>query len=105
MIKTENLSKTFRVHKKAPGLAGYVRALFRREYIEKHAVRNVSFEVNEGEIVGLVGANGAGKTTIVKMLAGIIHPTSGRASVMGFTPWERANQDRKSTRLNSSHRT
>jgi ABC-2 type transport system ATP-binding protein len=99
MIKTENLSKTFRVHKKAPGLAGSVRALFRREYVEKHAVRNVSFEVNEGEIVGLVGANGAGKTTIVKMLAGIIHPTSGRASVMGFTPWERANQFRRQIAL------
>lgn len=99
MVITENLSKTFRVHRKAPGLAGSVRALFRREYIEKHAVRSVTFQVNEGEIVGLVGANGAGKTTIVKMLAGIIHPTSGRASVMGYTPWERANPFRRQIAL------
>ena len=99
MINVDNLSKTFRVHKKAPGLAGSIRALFRREYIEKHAVRDISFEVNEGEIVGLVGANGAGKTTIVKMLAGIIHPTSGQARVLGFTPWERANTFRRQIAL------
>lgn len=99
MIKTENLSKTFRVHKKDPGLGGSLRSLFHRQYIEKHAVRNVSFEVNEGEIVGLVGANGAGKTTIVKMLAGIIHPTGGSARVLGFTPWERANQFRRQIAL------
>jgi ABC-2 type transport system ATP-binding protein len=68
MIRVETLSKTYRVHRKAPGLAGSIRALVRREYVEKRAVREVSFEVGEGEIVGLVGANGAGKTTIVKML-------------------------------------
>lgn len=95
MIRADNLSKTFRVHKKAPGLKGSIRALFKREYVEKQAVRGASFEVGEGEIVGLVGANGAGKTTIVKMLAGIIYPTSGTASVLGHTPWDRHNDLRR----------
>ncbi len=99
MIEVDKLTKTFTVHKKEPGLAGSVRSLFRREYVHKRAVREVSFSVGEGEIVGLVGANGAGKTTIVKMLAGIIHPTSGRASVLGFTPWERDNRFRRQIAL------
>jgi ABC-2 type transport system ATP-binding protein len=99
MIQVDRLSKTFIVHKKEPGLAGSIRALFRREYIEKRAVRDVSFHVGEGEIVGLVGANGAGKTTIVKMLAGVIYPSAGRASVLGFTPWERDNRFRRQIAL------
>ncbi len=94
MIEANRLSKTYTIHKKEPGLAGSVRALFKREYIQKRAVREVSFTVAEGEIVGLVGANGAGKTTIVKMLAGIIHPTSGQANVLGFVPSERDNRMR-----------
>jgi ABC-2 type transport system ATP-binding protein len=99
MIFVEKLSKTFVVHKKEPGLAGSIRSLFHREYIHKRAVRDVSFTVGEGEIVGLVGANGAGKTTIVKMLAGIIHPTAGRAKVLGFTPWERDDRFRSQIAL------
>lgn len=99
MITVEQLSKTFIVHKKGPGLAGSIRSLFRRERVEKHAVRQVSFSVAEGEIVGLVGANGAGKTTIVKMLAGIMYPTSGRARVLGFVPWERDNRFRSKIAL------
>jgi ABC-2 type transport system ATP-binding protein len=99
MIEVEKLSKTFSVHKKAPGLAGSLRSLVWREYVEKRAVRDVSFSVGKGEIVGLVGANGAGKTTIVKMLAGIIYPTSGRASVLGYTPWERDNRFRRQIAL------
>jgi len=95
MIEVEGLSKTFVVHKKAPGLMGSVRSLFVREKVEKRAVRNVSFRVDEGEIVGLVGANGAGKTTLVKMLAGIVHPTSGTARVLGYKPWERDNDFRR----------
>ena len=99
MIEAEHLSKTFTVHKKDPGLLGSIRSLFRRERIDKHAVRDVSFRVDEGEIVGLVGANGAGKTTLVKMLAGIIHPTSGDAKVLGFRPWERSNELRRQIAL------
>lgn len=89
MIRVTNLHKTFKVHRKEPGLAAALKGLFHREWIERHALKGVSFEVSPGEILGLVGANGAGKTTLVKILAGIIHPTSGMAEVLGFKPWER----------------
>jgi len=99
MIEVDGLSKTFHVHKKAPGLMGSLKSLFRRETVAKEAVRGVSLRVHEGEIVGLVGANGAGKTTLVKMLAGIIHPTAGSARVLGFVPWERDNRFRRQIAL------
>lgn len=99
IVHVRGLSKRFTVHKKAPGLRGSVRALFVRDKLVKDAVRGVSFEVGEGEIVGLVGANGAGKTTIVKMLAGIIHPTSGQARVLGHDPWKRHNDFRRQIAL------
>jgi ABC-2 type transport system ATP-binding protein len=95
VIEVDHLSKTFVVHKKAPGLVGSLKSLFVREKVEKHAVKQVSLRVGEGEILGLVGANGAGKTTLVKMLAGIIHPTSGEARVLGHRPWERNNEFRR----------
>lgn len=95
MIRVRSLSKTFYVHKKEPGLRASVRSLFVRKKIPKRAVRSVSLDVGPGEIVGLVGPNGAGKTTLVKMLAGIIHPTAGEASVLGHTPWERNNDFRR----------
>jgi ABC-2 type transport system ATP-binding protein len=99
MIQIDSLSKDFFVHRKDPGLWGSIRSLVVRRKVVKHAVRQVSFEVAEGEIVGLIGANGAGKTTLVKMLAGIIHPTSGDASVLGFRPWERHNAFRRQIAL------
>jgi ABC-2 type transport system ATP-binding protein len=99
MIEADALSKTFTTHRKDPGLWGSVRSLFRREKVTKHAVRSATFRVGEGEIVGLVGANGAGKTTLIKMLAGIIHPTSGDARVLGFRPWERDNTFRRQIAL------
>src|SRR5215218_1194416 len=99
MIEIDALSKTFFVHRKEPGIWGSVRSLVRRERVEKRAVRSVSFSVGEGQIIGLIGANGAGKTTLVKMLAGIIHPTSGDARVLGFRPWERDNQFRRQVAL------
>src|SRR5690606_20139235 len=92
-------SKTFRVHHKEPGLKGSVRSLFARQWVDKHALQNVSLKVGEGEIVGLIGANGAGKTTLVKILAGIIHPTSGVAKVLGHTPFERHNDFRRQISL------
>ncbi|HEV3028628.1 MAG TPA: ATP-binding cassette domain-containing protein, partial [Planctomycetota bacterium] len=84
MIEVDHLTKTFTVHKKEPGFKASLQALFVRNTVTTTAVKQVSFRVQEGEIVGVVGANGAGKTTLVKMLAGIIHPTSGDARVLGF---------------------
>lgn len=66
--------------------------LFRREQLTKEAVQNVSFSIEEGEIVGFLGPNGAGKTTTLKMLSGILHPTDGEALVLGFTPWKRQKE-------------
>lgn len=66
--------------------------LFKREQLTKEAVQNVSFSIEEGEIVGFLGPNGAGKTTTLKMLSGILHPTDGEASVLGFTPWKRQKE-------------
>ena len=99
MITVHNLTKTYYVHKKAPGLRASLRSLIVRKKIAKLAVQSVSLKVEPGEILGLVGPNGAGKTTLVKMLAGIIHPTSGEASVLGHTPWERHNDFRRQISL------
>ncbi len=95
MIKVTNLRKTFTSHKKEPGLMGSVKALVKREMVVKDALKSVNLEIQQGEIVGLIGANGAGKTTLVKILSGIVHPTSGEATVLGFKPWERNNEYRK----------
>ena len=86
IIETENLTKKYKRYKKQEGLTGSIKGLFYREYEEKMAVDNFNIRVNEGEFVGLIGPNGAGKTTLVKMLTGIIAPTSGRIQVMGFYP-------------------
>ena len=99
MIHAEGLSKTFYVHRKEAGLWGSVKSLIWRRKEPRHAVKGVSFDVGPGEIVGLVGANGAGKTTLVKMLAGIIVPTDGKASVLGFDPWQRDNRMRRQIAL------
>jgi ABC-2 type transport system ATP-binding protein len=88
-IQVSRLSKVFRTYKKQPGIMGAVRGLFRRDYAEMRAVDSVSFKIEEGEFVGFLGPNGAGKTTMLKMLSGLVQPSSGEASVLGFTPWER----------------
>ncbi len=95
IISVKNLSKTFESYKKTPGLAGAFKALFSREKIFKKAVDNISFNIEEGELVGFLGPNGAGKTTTLKILAGILYPTSGNAKILGFTPWERKNEYKK----------
>jgi ABC-2 type transport system ATP-binding protein len=88
-ITVRQLSKSFDYYKKELGLKSSLKNLFHREKLVKQAVREISFQVAPGEIVGFLGPNGAGKTTTLKMLSGIVHPTSGQASVLGFTPWER----------------
>ena len=88
-IAVSGLSKVFRTYKKQPGLVGALRGLFHREYTDMRAVDDVSFQIEEGEFVGFLGPNGAGKTTMLKMLSGLVQPSSGAATVLGFTPWER----------------
>lgn len=92
IIEVENLSKQFSYYKKDVGLKSSIKNLFNREALYKQAVKDVSFTVEEGEIVGFLGPNGAGKTTTLKMLSGIIYPTGGSASVLGYKPWERKKQ-------------
>ena len=89
VIEARGLTKSFRTYKKQPGFVGAVRGLFHRKYEQTVAVKDVNFSVEEGELVGFLGPNGAGKTTTLKMLAGLLHPTDGTASVLGFVPWKR----------------
>ncbi len=89
VIETRNLTKIYRVARKAPGWLGSLRHFFRREVQDIVAVRDLTFTIEGGEVVGFLGPNGAGKTTTLKMLTGLIHPTSGEVRVAGFTPWKR----------------
>src|SRR5438477_8318108 len=91
-ITASGLTKIYRTYKKRPGLGGAVRGLFRRRYEEVRAADGVTFSIEEGELVGFLGPNGAGKTTVLKMLSGLLNPTSGEARVLGFTPWERRDE-------------
>jgi ABC-2 type transport system ATP-binding protein len=95
IIDVRGLSKTYRVAQKSPGLAGSLRSLFRRTYKEVQAVVDVSFRIEPGEMVAFLGPNGAGKTTTLKMLSGLIYPTSGTARVLGFVPWQRPDAFRR----------
>lgn len=88
-VVVEDLVKHFRVHRRESGVAAGVKSLFRRQYADVRAVDGVSFSIAPGEIVGFLGPNGAGKTTTLKCLSGLLHPTSGRATVLGYTPHER----------------
>lgn len=99
MIEFQDLTKSFRVFQKDPGIKGSIASLFKRKWVEKQALKSVSAQIKPGEIVGLVGANGAGKTTLVKILSGIVHPTSGDAKILGFRPWEREIEFRKQIAL------
>ncbi|MBN1659206.1 MAG: ATP-binding cassette domain-containing protein [Anaerolineae bacterium] len=89
MISVRNLTKTYRVPEREAGLIASLKSLAHRIYRDVEAVRGVDFDVAAGEMVGFIGPNGAGKTTTLKMLSGLLHPTSGEAHVLGFTPWER----------------
>src|SRR5687768_11597550 len=87
-IIVDRLSKTYQVPEREGGFGAAVRSFFKRKYKDVKAVQQVDFKITQGEIVGFLGPNGAGKTTTLKMLSGLLHPTNGTASVLGFTPWE-----------------
>ena len=89
IIKVKNLSKSFDISSKEPGLKGTIKHFFKRQTKSLKVIKDISFEIKEGEIVGFLGANGAGKTTILKMLCGLIYPSKGSISVSGFTPFRR----------------
>lgn len=91
-IYVEHLKKEFSYYKKETGIKGSLHNVFHREKLIKEAVKDISFSVEKGEMVGFLGPNGAGKTTTLKMLSGILYPTAGRAEVDGFVPWERKNE-------------
>lgn len=95
VIEVKGLTKAFRTYKKQPGFGGAVKGLFHRKYEQTTAVKEVSFNIEPGELVGFLGPNGAGKTTTLKMLAGLLYPTRGSARVLGYVPWERADGYRR----------
>ncbi len=95
LIEIRDLRKSYRVYQKKDGLRASIRGLWHREFRDVHAVRGIDLDVEEGEFVAFLGPNGAGKTTTLKLLSGVITPTSGTARVMGFVPWERKNEYRR----------
>jgi ABC-2 type transport system ATP-binding protein len=95
IIEIDNLAKSYRVYQKKEGLVASVRGLFSRTYRDVRAVRGIDLRVEQGEFVAFLGPNGAGKTTTLKLLSGVINPTSGTATVMGHVPWKRENAYRR----------
>jgi ABC-2 type transport system ATP-binding protein len=91
-IVVEQLSKTYQVPEREGGFRAAVGSFFRRRYHAVPAVQQVAFRIQPGEVVGFLGPNGAGKTTTLKMLSGLLHPSSGQVQVLGFTPWERKRE-------------
>lgn len=89
IISVKHLKKYYKVHQKEPGLIGSLQSLFKRIYYDVKAVDDISFEIKEGELVGFIGPNGAGKTTTLKVLSGLLYPSSGEARVLGYEPFKR----------------
>ncbi len=89
VISVNHLSKSYSVYKKEPGILGTFKSLVSRKYETVEAVKDISFNIEEGELIGFIGPNGAGKTTTLKCLSGLLYPTSGQVKVLGYTPFER----------------
>lgn len=92
IIDVKNIKKEYQYYEKELGLKGSIKNLLKREKLTKTAVNDISFQIDEGEIVGFLGPNGAGKTTTLKMLSGILFPTSGDAKIMDYVPWQRKKE-------------
>jgi len=89
VVETHKLTRVFRTYKKKEGFSGSLSGLFKRSYIEKKAAYDLDISIQEGEVVAFLGPNGAGKTTTLKMLSGLLHPSSGDAHILGYQPWKR----------------
>ena len=92
VISVQSLKKFYKVHQKEPGFRGSLKSLVKRKYYDVKAVDDISFKIEEGELVGFIGPNGAGKTTTLKCLSGLLYPTAGKVQVLGFDPWDRKSQ-------------
>lgn len=88
IIKINNLKKNYKTYKREPGVLNALKSVFKRKYEYKKALKGIDIEIKEGEIIGIIGPNGAGKSTIIKILSGILFPTSGEVKVLNYTPWE-----------------
>lgn len=92
VVSVQGLGKTFTVKKKAPGLRGSWQAVWKPVTTEVEAVRDITFALEEGEVLGFIGPNGAGKSTTIKILTGILFPSCGQATVLGYVPWQQRRQ-------------
>lgn len=92
VISVKHLAKHYKTYQKEPGFLGSVKSLFHRKYETIKAVDDISFDIDEGELIGFIGPNGAGKTTTLKTLSGLLYPTHGTVKVLGSTPFERNKQ-------------
>ena len=88
-IQVNELSKHFKMFKREAGISGAFHSFFNRKYETFHALKDISVQIEDGEILGILGENGAGKTTLIKLLVGLLHPSSGGVNINGFTPWNR----------------
>lgn len=95
IIEVENISKEYKVEKKFSGLKGAIKSLVNREYETINAVKNINLSIKKGEIIGYIGPNGAGKSTTIKILTGILHPTTGHVFVYGIEPYLNRKQNAK----------
>ncbi len=88
-IKVNNISKSFKTYNRDPGIKGALKSFFNRQYTDFHALKNINLNIDEGEILGILGENGAGKTTLIKLMVGLLHPTTGNIQIKDYVPWDR----------------